>query len=104
MCYSVFVRERLTLETLTNNKQKGMVIIMNKTMYFNIKNDLDKMTGEDFGYANVVFANVVAIGKRKLTADAIRKVLLSNVEDEFITYEQAVNARKLYENYFGVVA
>lgn len=51
----------------------------------------------EFNYRNAIVGNAIAIGKKdKLTADWVRKALLSDVEDGFMTYAQAVAVQDDY--------
>ena len=57
----------------------------------------DMVPYKEADYENMVIASAFAKGHReKLTADWLRKSLLMNVEDEFMTYGQALVLEKVY--------
>jgi hypothetical protein len=71
---------------------------MNNEVYFKAKAEMDRrFPQEELGYRNGIVATAIAKGrKEKLTEDWLRKTLLMDVEDGFISYEQAVYIHKDY--------
>jgi hypothetical protein len=72
---------------------------MNKAeVYFKILKEMNRrFPQEELGYRNEVVATAIANGKKdKLTEDWVMKTLLMDVEDGFISYEQAVYIHKDY--------
>lgn len=52
---------------------------------------------EELSYRNMIVASVIADGKAdKLTEDWVRKTLLGDVEDGFLTYGQALAVKDEY--------
>lgn len=66
--------------------------------YFKVKAEMDRrFPQKELEYRNAVVATAIAKGnKDKLTEDWVMKTLLMDVEDGFISYEQAVNIHKAY--------
>ena len=57
----------------------------------------DMVKGSQFEYRNGIIATALANGHgEKLTEDWLRKVLLGDVEDQFITYEEALAVAPKY--------
>ncbi len=53
---------------------------------------------KELEYRNQIVAGIIASGKKdKISADWIRKAFFRDIEDGFITYEQAVAVRVEYE-------
>ena len=82
----------------------------NESRYFKALNILNaEVKGNNTDYMNGCIASGFAQGKEsKMSEDWIRRFLLSNVEDEFITYEEALAYAPIYRKeidslraYFG---
>lgn len=71
---------------------------MNNDLYFKVKAEMDRrFPQEELSYRNKVVATAIAKGKKeKLTEDWVMKTLLMDVEDGFMSYEQAVYIHKDY--------
>lgn len=71
---------------------------MNNEVYFKAKAEMDRRFPQvELDYRNTVVASAIAKGKKeKLTEDWLRKTLLMDVEDGFISYEQAEYIHKDY--------
>ena len=71
---------------------------MNNEVYFKVKKEMDiRFPQKELGYRNMVVATAIAKGKKeKLTEDWVMKTLLLDVDDGFISYEQAVYIHKDY--------
>lgn len=71
---------------------------MNNEVYFKVKEEMDRrFPQKELGYRNGIVATAIAKGrKEKLTEDWVMKTLLMDVEDGFISYEQAVHIHKDY--------
>ena len=65
-----------------------------------LRNAINEMvTFPECDYRNMVIADAIANGhKDKLTEDWLRKVLLSDVEEGFITFGQALTLQPIYMN------
>ena len=63
-----------------------------------IKEQIDKMIPyEACDYLNYIIAKLISDGKQeKMTDDWLRKVLIGDIEDGFITYGQALTLELLY--------
>ena len=69
---------------------------MNEKIYYAALKELNEVAPNN-KYRNTVIATAFAIGKsQKLTSDWLRKSLIGDVEDKFITYNEAL---KLYYVY-----
>lgn len=66
--------------------------------YFEVKRELDeRFPYECCEYENGIIARGFAYGREdELTEDKLRKQLLSNVEDEFMTYTEALIMFQMY--------
>lgn len=66
--------------------------------YYSVLDELKKVAPyEECEYLNLIIAGAFGKGKKdKLTEDWLRKALLRNVEDEFMTYEQALTMNPIY--------
>lgn len=66
--------------------------------YFKVKVEMDRrFPQKELGYRNTVVATAISKGnKDKLTEDWVMKTLLMDVEDGFMSYEQAVYIHKDY--------
>ncbi len=71
---------------------------MNNDVYFAVLEEMNRRFPQgELAYRNMVVATAIAKDKKdKLTENWLRKTLLMDVEDGFITYEQAVNIHKDY--------
>jgi len=64
-----------------------------------------RMPQKELEYRNGVVAQAIATGKAdKLTSDWVCRALLQDVEDDFMTYEQAVAINNEYYNTIQMVA
>ncbi len=72
--------------------------MMNEKIYFNALEEMNKrFPQKELNYRNMVVASIIAKGHAdKLTTDWLRKTLLGDVEDDFITYSQAVYIKDSY--------
>lgn len=70
----------------------------NENVYFAVKANLDeRFPFECCEYENGIIARGFAYGREdELTEDKLRKQLLSNVEDEFMTYLEAYTVFPMY--------
>ena len=71
---------------------------MIKMQFGIIKEQIDKMIPyKDCEYRNYIIAKLISEGKQeKMTDDWLRKVLIGDIEDGFITYGQALTLEPLY--------
>lgn len=70
----------------------------NENVYFAVKANLDeRFPFKCCEYENGIIARGFAYGREdELTEDKLRKQLLSNVEDEFMTYTEALVVFPMY--------
>lgn len=63
-----------------------------------VKKEMDRMMPyKEVEYRNGIVASIIANGrKEKLTEDWVMRTLMGDVEDGFISYEQAVYIQKEY--------
>ena len=65
-------------------------------IYFAVRKELDEVAPNS-EYTNSVIATAFAIGKSsKLTENWLRNHLLEDIEDDFITYEEALKLNEIY--------
>lgn len=69
-----------------------------ENIYFEAKRMINELIPyRELDYSNGIVANIIALGKKdKLNTDWIRNKLLSDVEDGFLTYGQAVAINNKY--------
>lgn len=72
--------------------------IMNENKYYGVLEEMNRrFPQEELSYRNMNVASIIAKGHEdKLTSDWLRKALLGDVEDEFISYGQAINIKDSY--------
>lgn len=72
--------------------------MMNLDIRTQVKKVMDSyFPAKEFDYRNMIVASAIVKGKKdKLTADWVRKSLLSDVEDGFMSYAIAVAAQEKY--------
>ena len=73
---------------------------MYNATYYAVLDELKKVAPyEECEYFNGIIASAFGKGKKeRLTEDWLRKALLLNVEDEFMTYGQALAMKDIYLN------
>lgn len=65
--------------------------MFNNKIYFNVKNILDGKFTRRYTYRNGVIASAFALGREnELTENKVRNGLLGDVEDGFLTYDEAL--------------
>lgn len=71
---------------------------MKSEIYFKVLEEMNRrFPQKELEYRNTAVAIAISKGnKDKLTEDWVMKALLRDVEDEFISYEQAVHIHKDY--------
>lgn len=72
--------------------------MFNEKRYYTALRELNnRIPYEETDYRNMCFASAFAHGREnELSDDRIRKCLLADVEDEFITYGQALTLAPMY--------
>lgn len=70
----------------------------NEDKYYGVLEEMNRrFPQKELDYRNMNVASIIAKGHEdKLTEDWLRRVLLGDVEDEFMTYSQAVYIHELY--------
>ena len=70
----------------------------NDDKYYGVLEEMNRrFPQKELSYRNMNVASIIAKGHEdKLTTDWLRKALLGDVEDEFMTYAQAVYIKDLY--------
>ena len=70
----------------------------NDDKYYGVLEEMNRrFPQKELSYKNMNVASIIAKGHEdKLTTDWLRKALLGDVEDEFMTYAQAVYIKDLY--------
>ena len=81
-------------------KEKVLSLMEGKDMkkYYEALKELNqKVPFKEANYFNMVFATGISKGV-KFTEDRIRRILLSGVEEEFITYGQSLTLFEIYKS------
>lgn len=70
----------------------------NDDKYYGVLEEMNRrFPQKELDYRNSVVASIIAKGHEdKLTSDWLRNALLGDVEDEFMTYAQALYIKDLY--------
>lgn len=86
--------------TKDKRKEKVLSLMEGKDMkkYYEALKELNqKVHFKEANYFNMVFATGISKGV-KFTEDRIRRILLSGVEEEFITYGQSLTLFEIYKS------
>ena len=87
-------------EQKIREKKKVLSLLEGKDMkkYYEALKELNqKVHFKEANYFNMVFATGISKGV-KFTEDRIRRILLSGVEEEFITYGQSLTLFEIYKS------